>query len=203
MPEIEINKVAAQTMTVPIIGTAPLIVHKFSEKAKRAMLDKMQGRRNPKEPREPQSDYESSLYRTKSGYGFPAVAFKAATVDAARFYGKSIRMTEIRQFVFIRGELSENDPQQLVEIAGEPRMREDVVRLTGTTTDLRYRAEFPEWSTTLEVTYVSSCLSKESVLSLIDAGGLGVGIGEWRPEKNGDYGTFRIDPTREVVMLSE
>jgi len=31
---------------------------------------------------------------------------------------------------------------------------------------------------------------------------MGVGVGEWRPEKNGDFGTYRIDPTRDVVVVS-
>ena len=45
------------------------------------------------------------------------------------------------------------------------------------------------------VTYVTSALTRGSVLSLIDAGGMGVGVGEWRPEKDGDFGTYAIDQT--------
>lgn len=201
-PQIQIQPLAAEKLLVPIVGTAPLIVHKFSQKAKQQMLDAQQGKRSPKEHRDPEADYEASLYRTKDGYGFPAVAFKAATVDAARFYGKAVKMTEIRQFVFMHGVISDADPQALVEIEGEPRMREDVVRLGISGTDLRYRAEFVEWSCVLPVTYVTTCLSRDSVLSLIDAGGLGVGVGEWRPEKSGEFGTYRIDPTRNVEVSS-
>jgi hypothetical protein len=47
---------------------------------------------------------------------------------------------------------------------------------------------------------VSSLLTRESVLSLVEAGGLGVGIGEWRPEKRGDMGTYFIDPNKEVEV---
>lgn len=111
-------------------------------------------------------------------------------------------MTELRQFLFFRGVVSENDPQSLVEIVGSPRMREDIVRLGMSGTDLRYRAEFPEWSATLEVIYVKSALTQSSVLSLIDAGGMGVGVGEWRPEKRGDFGTFQVDSTRDVEVIS-
>ena len=69
-------------------------------------------------------------------------------------------------------------------------------------TDLRYRPEFTEWSTTIDVTYVKSMVTRESVLSLIEAGGLTVGVGEWRPEKKGDFGTYQIDETRDVEVLS-
>jgi hypothetical protein len=130
------------------------------------------------------------------------IAFKSATVGAARFYGKDVRMTDLRQFLFFKGQLSDADPQPLAVIDGEPRMREDVVRIGMGSSDLRYRPEFPEWSTQLEVTYVQSSLTRESVLSLIDAGGLGVGIGEWRPEKRGDFGTYKVDPTRDIQVIS-
>jgi hypothetical protein len=200
-PQMSISKIAAETMLVPILGTAPLIVNNWAEKAKRKMLDAQQGRKAPKELRDPDADYEASFYRTKEGYGFPAGAFKSATVDSSRFYGKSMPKTQIRQFVFVKGIFSPKDKQGLVEIVGTPHMREDVVRVGISGSDLRYRAEFSEWTTVLEVTYVNSCLSRDSVLSLIDAGGLGVGVGEWRPEKGGDFGTYRIDPTREIEIL--
>lgn len=79
-------------------------------------------------------------------------------------------------------------------------MREDVVRLGRSGTDLRYRPEFWPWSATLRVTYFPTVLTRSSVLSLIDAGGLAVGVGEWRPERDGTFGTFRIDTDREVEV---
>lgn len=202
---IAIDRIAAKTARVPIIGTTPLIVHRFSEKAKRAMLDKQTGRRSPKENRDPQAEYEASFYRLEGGgYGFPVLAFKAATIGGARFYGKDVTMTALKQFLFFHGERGQ-DGQQLARIEGEPGMREDPVHVgagKGGANDLRYRPEFVDWRTTLEVTYVVSALTLNSVLSLIDAGGLGVGVGEWRPEKNGDFGTYRVDTSRDVEEVA-
>lgn len=202
-PSLNIDKIASETIRVPILGTMPLIVHNFSDKSKRQMLDSQQGRKSPKIARDPDAEYLAAFYLTKDGYGFPVTAFKAATVGAARFYGKDVKMTELRQFLFMRGEISDKDAQALVPIYGEPRMREDVVRLSGPSrsADLRYRPEFPTWSTVLEVTYVRSSLSRSSVLSLIDAGGMGIGVGEWRPEKRGEFGTYQIDPTKNVEVI--
>lgn len=198
--QIEISEIAAETLRVPILGTAPLIMHRFSEKAKRIMLDRMQGRTSPKEPRDPEAEYQASLYLLKEDQpGFPVVAFKAATVDGARFYS-GVTMTALRQSMFMSGEIGVGG-DMMCRIDGEHHMREDVVRIQRTT-DLRYRAEFTEWSTTLDVTFVQSMLTRGSVLSLIDAGGLGVGVGEWRPEKGGTFGTFRIDPTRKVEVIT-
>jgi hypothetical protein len=199
--QVQIDKIAAETLEVPIIGTSPLIVHRFSEKAKRQMLDNMQGRKSPKEPKNPEAEYEAAFYRFKDGgSGFPVIGFKAATIGACRFYGKNITMTALKQYVFLRGEVGV-DGQQLARIEGEPKMREDVVTVGRGGSDLRYRPEFTEWSTVLTVVYVTSSLTRTSVLSLIDAGGMGVGVGEWRPERNGDFGCFAIDQSRDIEVI--
>lgn len=201
--QVAISRIGTETLRVPILGTAPLIVHRFSEKAKRQMLDAMQGRKTPKTAKDPEADYEASFYKTdEGGYGFPVIAFKAATVGGARFYGKSISMTALRQFVFFDAPFSKEAGQKLAPITGEPHMREDVVRVGMGGSDLRYRPEFTEWSTSFEVVYVSSMLTRESVLSLIEAGGMGVGVGEWRPEKKGDFGTYCIDPSRDIEVVA-
>lgn len=202
---IHISRIEAETLRVPILGTTPLICHRFSEKAKRQMLDAMQGRKSPKEPKDPEAEYRAAFYRFKDStddgpFGAPVIAFKDASVGGARYYAQ-LTMTGLRQCLFFRGEVGA-DSQMLARIDGEPRMREDVVRVNRGGTDLRYRPEFPEWTTTIEVTYVKSMLTRDSVLSLIDAGGLGVGIGEWRPEKGGDFGCYRIDPSRDVEVIS-
>jgi hypothetical protein len=199
--QVAITQIAAETLNVPILGTAPLIVHRFGEKARRQMLDNMQGRKSPKQSKDPTAEYEGAFYRLKDDcFGFPTIAFKAATIGGARFYS-AVTMTALRQCLFMRGELG-IDGQQLVRIDGEPTMREDVVRVGRGGADLRYRPQFTDWTTTLEVTYITSMLTQGSVLSLIDAGGLGVGVGEWRPEKGGDFGTYRIDPSRKVEVLA-
>jgi hypothetical protein len=204
---VQLNRIDAETLLVPIVGTAPLIVHNFSEKSKRQMLEAQQGMKKVKQVRDPQSEYEAAFYRIANDgedkYGFPVTAFKAATTGAARFYDKSITMTALRQFMFMRGVMTKADAQMLVEISGTPEMREDVVRLGGPSrsADLRYRPMFAEWSCVLTVTFVKSSIDRNSILSLIDAGGMGIGVGEWRPEKRGEFGTYQVDPNRDVEVI--
>lgn len=212
MSESGVQKLRAETILVPIVGTSPLIVHKFSEKAKRQMLDRSQNRKSVKDTRDPVEQFMDATYRFEDGgYGFPAVGFKACTVSAARFYGSDVTMTSLRQFLFFQGEMG-LDGQQLVRIEpGEgadtsnwPRMREDRVTVGKGGSELRYRPEFWPWAATLRVTYITTSLTFDSVLSLIDAGGLGVGVGDWRPEKSGDFGQFKLDMSRgEVDVLRE
>lgn len=199
--KIEIDRIAAETVLVPIVGTTPLIMHRFSEKAKKQMLDAMQGRRTPKSPKDPEEEYQSAFYRLADGEpGFPVLAFKDATIGGARFYS-GVTMTELRQYMFFRGEVG-SDGRALVKIEGEPSMREDVVKVGRSGADLRYRPQFTEWKAIVPITYVVSALTRDSLLSLIDAGGFGVGVGEWRPEKNGDFGTYRVDPDRAVEVVT-
>lgn len=202
-PAIQVQQLPSKTVRIPIVGTTPLIMHRFSAKAKQQMLDAQQGKKAVKQNRDPKKEYEASLYEIDNGggYGFPATGFKLATVGAARFYGKDVTMTTLRQAMFFHGLLG-SDGQSLVEIVGEPEMREDVVRLSKGSTDLRYRAQFRDWTAELTIVFVSSLLDETSLVSLVDAGGLGVGIGDWRPERNGDFGTYRIDPSREMEVLS-
>ena len=206
--QISIDSIPAETIIVPIIGTSPLIVHNWSVKAKRMMLEKEQGKKQVKEPKDPEAEYEAAFYRLdlgdgKNHYGFPVTAFKAATVGAARFYGKDVTMTQLRQCMFFHGIMTPADKQQLVEIVGEPRMREDMVRTggMGRGADLRYRPEFVEWSAQLKVTYIKTAIQRSSILSLIDAGGFGAGVGEWRPEKSGEFGTYQVDTEREIKIV--
>lgn len=195
---IQVQRIGTSRMRVPIIGTAPLLVHRFSEKSKRQMLEAMQGKKSPKAPKDPAAECDAARYRFADGAdGFPAIAFKAATIGGARFYS-GVTMTALRQYLFFDGDLGV-DGQKLVKIDGEWSMREDVVRVGQGGTDLRYRPEYTNWSAVLDVRYVTSMLTQDSVLSLIGAGGMGVGVGEWRPEKKGDFGTYDIAGDAEII----
>ncbi len=189
---LQLRRIERSTVLVRVEGTAPLLIHRFDEKAKQTMLNAMQGKKKAKEIRDPQADYERAFYRLPDGeFGFPCTAFKAATVDAARYF-QGVRMTELRAALLFRGE----GPEQLVRIEGQPEMHESVVRVGMNQTDLRYRPIFPKWSATLEIEFVPTLLDAQSVVTLVDAGGTG-GIGEWRPgkAKTGSYGTYRAEET--------
>ena len=72
-------------------------------------------------------------------------------------------------------------------------MREDVVRLMGTTADLRYRGEFKTWKAVVTVRHNPSVLSREQVCNLFNVAGFAIGIGEWRPQKDGSFGMFHVE----------
>ena len=181
---IELPAIDIRTIVLSLVGDSPLIVHAWSEKAKRQMLDKQMKRAaRAKEARNPEADYEACFYRTESGaYGFPAIGVKGAMISACRFV--DAKMTMARGAFHIDCEL--------LEVIGEPRPREDMVRVGMGVADIRYRPEFPDWRIPVAIRFNASVISAEQVTNLLNTAGFGVGIGEWRPEKNGSYGRFHV-----------
>lgn len=189
------------TVEVPLRGITPLIVSKFSEKAKVEMRAKQQGQtRLKKDAKDPHADYMAAQYRFADGrHGIPSVAFKGAIVAAARqFEGITLVSTKIA--IFVHGEPSDDGHDLLVPIEGfttdaMPMMREDAVRLATGVADLRYRPMYTPWSVNLTVTFSENLLNQESLLNLVNAAGMG-GVGEWRPSApkslTGSYGTFEV-----------
>lgn len=182
---ISIPKIDVRQMQITLIGDSPLICHRWSEKAKKEMLDKqMKKAKTAKTAKDPDADYKASLYpHPDGGYGFPCVAFKAAAVGACRF-SDGIKMTEARGAFHVVGELAPID--------GTPSMREDMVRVGMGTADIRFRGEFKAWRATLLISYNASVFSPEQIVNLLNLAGFGVGVGEWRPEKDGSYGRFHV-----------
>lgn len=199
---IELPALQIRLMEVTLIGDSPLIVHAWSHKAKREMLDKQMKTAKPaKEPKSPTADYEASMYRlADGGFGFPSVAFKAAAVTAGTSVA-GITKIQARQAFHILGEDVDisgafDGSKSRVNLAriggGNPQMREDMVRVGMGTADLRYRAEFPEWHAKVLVRYNANVLSESQILNLLNTAGFAVGVGEWRPEKDGSYGMFHV-----------
>lgn len=185
IPPIEIK-----TYVFRLEGDSPLIVHAWSDKAKRAMLGKQMGEaRGKKEPKDPQRDYEEAFYRMPDGTpAFPTIAFKAAAVSAAR-------QVEGLTMAFLRGAF--HTTGELVTIEGEPAMREDTVRVGMGTADLRYRPEFPSWAVNLHVRLNTRAITLEQLTHLFNQAGFSVGVGEWRPEKKGRNGMFHVTRVEE------
>jgi hypothetical protein len=203
-PAISLKRIARSTALVEIEGTAPLVVHQWSEKAKKMMLDAQQGRKTPKTAKDPKQDYLDSMYRFEgtdrsvtsplTSHGVPTMSLKSATVKGGgRAFGKSVKMTELRQsLIFVPDGLGDDGLQltRLV-IEDEPLMREDMVRVGMGTADIRYRAEYRKWRAMLRVEFMPNLIDLDSIVALIDAGGSN-GVCEWRPERNGSFGTYEV-----------
>jgi hypothetical protein len=186
-----------ETVNVTLIGDTPLIVHRWSEKAKKQMLDKQMKKASAgKEAKDPERDFRESLYVLEDGtYGFPIIGFKAAAVTACTSIG-SMTKVAARQAFHVDGEFA------VIE-GDEPHMREDMVRVGMGTADIRYRGEFKNWWTTISVKFNANVMSAEQILNLMQTAGFAVGVGEWRPEKDGQYGRFHVASAAEMKAIDD
>lgn len=198
----DLPRLKLERIQITLIGRTPLIVHNWSEKAIREMLDKQMKKAKPaKEAKDPEADFMASLYHMEGGgYGFPTVGIKACAVTACTSVA-DITKVQARQAFQVIGELAKVKTvfngammrKDLVRIEGsEPEMREDMVRVGMGTADIRYRAQFWPWRVTVTVEHNANVLSAEQIMNLFNTAGFGVGIGEWRSEKDGTYGAFHV-----------
>lgn len=193
---VELKPLKIETVNLRIVGDTQLIMHRWSEKAKRMMLDKQMGKATEKKAKkDPQADYEACIYRLDDGTpGFPAGGIKSAIVGACRLFD-AMPMTQAKIAIMVIGEQTK-EGEQLVRIEGEPAMREDMVRLETGVADIRYRAGFWPWSATLTIQYNSSMLTIEQLVNLVNGAGF-CGIGEWRPSSpkssSGNFGRFHVE----------
>ena len=201
---VSIPAINIQYATITVVGDSPLIVHKWSEKAKKEILDKQMKKAKTKghDAKDPVRDFIDSLYwlegepveKTEEGFakaiqngarfGFPSVAFKASAVAAGYRSGVTKNLVSMYGAFHIDGEF--------VEINGVPDMREDMCKVGMGVADIRYRGEFKEWSATFQVKYNASAISLEQLVNLFNLGGFACGLGEWRIEKGGAYGAYHV-----------
>jgi hypothetical protein len=187
----ELQPIKVESVQIKIKGLSPLIMHRWSEKARKEMLDKQMKKTVKKEAKSPEEQYESSVYKLDDGrIGFPADAFKKAMIRGAKQIG--LVMTDARTSFFVHGEYCTRDDRELVPLTGEVAPREDMVRLNGATADIRFRGQVLDWSATLHISYNASITSFDQVVNMLHAAGYGVGVGEWRPEKDGTFGRFEV-----------
>ena len=213
---IEIKPIEIAKVNIRIVGDTPLIMHAWSEKAKREMLEAQQGKKKgkAKEKKNPVFDFIQSMYwmtgkpevenemdeedcekafldAVEGGakFGFPVTAFKQAAISAAYRMGWSKDKMSLRGVFFI-----DADENGLVEIKSDtPIMREDMVKIGMGTADLRYRGEFRNWYADLTISYnKNGNYDLSSIVNTINAGGYTVGCGEWRPERDGQYGMYHV-----------
>lgn len=204
---ITIPELKLKDFTLRLVGDSPLIVHAWSEKAKRQLIENQTGRaKSGQEPRNPPAEYARSLYWlnpaipenldempeeeihdaiAKATFGFPVIAFKAAAIDAG--YQQKIldKKTTARGAFHLLG-------GKYAVINGTPIPRTDIVRIGQGTTQPRFRAMFTEWSVDLLIRYNCGAMSAEQIINLFNVAGFSNGVGEWRPSRDGDFGRFHV-----------
>lgn len=199
--------------SLTLVGTTPLITHAWNEKARNEMLGKqlklVKGK--GKEARDPQHDFVNSLYEMPGGgYGFPVTGVKKSLKDVAH-KDKGIAKTDVGQALWLDFEMVSVRAAlagavcdlPLVRIYGsEPVMREDMVKIgsgLSRTATLAYRGQFWPWAMRITGRVNTTALPIESLSFLIAEAGQSIGIGEWRPQRDGIFGCYRQATMQETA----
>lgn len=174
-----------QSIFVEIGGTADMIQNRFSQKALEQMLRKHMGMAVERENKKPrQLIEEAKVVNTDGRVCVPSTAIKKAMLTASAQL-KNLKKTQLRISFFVVG-----NSVPIVYESMEPRM--DMVRTAGIgrTPDVRFRPAFKNWKARFEIQF-SDNISMQAVMDLLYRAGQ-VGLCEWRPEKDGSFGTFKI-----------
>jgi hypothetical protein len=197
---ITLKPIKSEKITLRIRSLSPLIQHKWSDKALKMIRDKHAGKKTKvREVRDPEAEAIAATYFTDDGdFGLPAMAIKSALITAAH-KDIGIEKTLLRKSLFLH--CSDSNNVLTLETDG-PIMREDCVRVGAGSADLRYRPEFKQWAVEVTFTFDAELLRVEDIINLVNRAGFGCGVGEWRPEKGGEYGRFEVDPAFAVTSMA-
>lgn len=192
----------AVTITAPdmrvieltIKGTAPLVINKFSAKAKEMMMaTQMAGSTAKSKKNREAKDFEDlfngARHVSTDGWdGIHAASFRNAAISACRAAG--FVMTKAKLAIFVEPDgFDADDFTPLVRITeGEPQMVVSPCRNASGVIDLRPRPTYMPWAANLRIRYDAGILTAEDVANLMHRVGMQVGIGEGRPDSKQSAG---------------
>ena len=201
-PPVVITPPDIRIIELQIEGTAPLVINKFSAKAKEIMMaTQMAGStaksRKNREAKDFEELYNGARHISSKGWdGIHAASFRNAAISACRAAG--FVMTKAKLAIFVEPDgFDADDMTPLVRITkGEPQMVISPCRNATGVIDLRPRPTYFPWAATLKIKYDSGILTQSDVVNLIARVGMQVGIGEGRPDSKQSAGVgnglFRI-----------
>jgi len=218
---VEVHPLQLVSVKLTLVGTTPLIVQKFSHKAQAEMLAKQMKKTFQKEAKNVFECIEGATYyldefgqeiecpadleliaEGKVGqfidnyrawieqlrgiknpiYGLPSVCFKKSAIRGAKQIGMVMKDT-MGAFQI---------PAPFAVIHGTRSQRCDMVRISMGTADIRFRPQWANWWTEVDIRFNSKVITEDQIIHMFHAGGFCSGVGEWRPEKGGTFGQYEI-----------
>lgn len=186
-----------------IVGTAPYVQHKFSQKAIEQMKSAQEAgsRAKTKKKREPkdfQECYNQAQYISREGWnGIPATSFRAAMVSACRTVGFVMTRAKLGFFIEADGYDATSKKPLVKFTKGKPEYFEEPVSLDSGGTDIRIRPMWTEgWEAVVRIRFDADMFDVSDIANLLLRAGQQVGIGEGRPDSKKcvgvGWGTFDV-----------
>ena len=210
---ITITPANIRTGEIWIKGTAPLVVHKFGEKAKIMIRAKQAAgstanTKKAKAAKDFDELFNDARHISFEGWdGFPASAIRSACIRACTLVGFKMTMAKMSIFLEADGyDMKEGSPLIRI-IGGEPRKLESMVRLASGVCDISVRPQWIEWGARLRFRYDADQFTASDVANLVNRAGIQVGICEGRPSSTNSngcgWGTWEISTEKEVMKLEK
>lgn len=214
--QIHIAPPNIRTGEVWIKGTAPLVIHKFSDKAKNQIMEKQAAgsTANTKKKREAK-DFDAAFNAARhisfDGWdGIPASAFRAACIDACRLVGFKMTMAKMSIFICEDGWDRDEGTPLVKIIGGAPRRLDSMVRIgsgLAKTVDVSVRPQWIQWGCRLRFKYDADQFTASDVVNLVNRAGMQCGVCEGRPNSSTSFGmgwgTFEISDEKSVMSLEK
>lgn len=191
-----------------LLGTAPLVVERFSKKAelmaKMAEGSTAKGKKT-RDARDYDKEAESARYRSPDGWeGMNAAAFRAGMISACRLVG--FKMTLAKLSVFVEADAFDAiDGLPLVRIYGNSETFTAHTRNATGVVDVRSRPMYRQWAMSMRVRYDMEQFTAQDVLNLLSRVGAQVGIGAGRPDSKSSagcgWGLFRLADSKEEGQI--
>jgi hypothetical protein len=183
-----------RVIQLQIEGASPLVINKFSAKAKEMMMaTQMAGStaksKKAREAKDFETLFNGARHVSSDGWdGIHAASFRNAAISACRAAG--FVMTKAKLAIFIEPDgFDADDMTPLVRITkGEPQMVVSPCRNASGVIDLRPRPTYFPWGADLRIKYDAGILTETDVVNLMARVGLQVGIGEGRPDSKQSAG---------------
>jgi len=183
-----------------IEGLTPLLIHRFAESAEQAKPTRRIKAAN-EDPREaarrvayvaPNGTFYFSAFAIPNAMGAAGASHKATgTRRTLRFVVPSaVRVTGADTITITNGN---GKPADHFEVDSRP------VTIPSTKGRImRHRPRFDVWGATFQLAINDDLLDPAMAHVLLSDAGLTIGIGDFRPEKRGPFGTFRVTEWSEV-----
>lgn len=199
---IQIKAPNLQTSVFRIIGTAPLVQAKFSQKSKEMMMSTQaagtQARsKKEREAKNFDATCDAAVHYSREGWvGIPAGAFRAAMISACRLVGFKMTLAKLSVFVEADG-FDRDEGTPLVRLIADKYVRRDMhVRNATGVVDIRSRPMWDAWQADVRIKFDADQFSLTDVSNLLARVGAQVGICEGRPDSKSSagmgWGTFRL-----------
>ncbi len=197
-----------KTVEVTIVGTTPLLQHRFAEDAEQEKSTRtiLQDRGTPRE------QAEKVCYRNGKTFYFPGTWIAGALCSAgsnhklrgsrksARFIvPAAVRIIDLEIPIRNGGGKTHNAAlMDDFEVDSRP------VTIPATKGRImRHRPRFDDWSASFKLTINDKLLPEEFVQQLLNEAGEQCGIGDFRPEKRGPFGCFRVTNWKLAAGMAE